>query len=161
MMNKSVMVMLAAGALITGHAFADTDYYVQSLNAKIWQESSFKSKVIAEVGKGQLLPSTGTENNWVKVRYQGQDGYVPTLLLSTHPPLGKNTLIGSDESEIKEGVRRRASAYTSAAAARGLSREDRERADVEEGTNYGAVRAMESMTVTADEVSQFARGVKP
>jgi uncharacterized protein YgiM (DUF1202 family) len=139
---------------------AEPVYYVQSANAKIWLGSSFKSKVIAEVGKGQMLTSTGQEGSWIKVKIDGKEGYVPSLLLSTHPPLEKTVVIKAEDSEIKQGVRRRASSYSSAAAARGLTREDRERADIEEGVDFNALKKMESLSLTADEVTQFMEGGK-
>jgi hypothetical protein len=58
------------------------------------------------------------------------------------------------------GVRRRSSSFTSAAAARGLTKEDRKRADVEDTVDYGALRNMESVSFSEDEVSQFMQGEK-
>lgn len=152
--------MFTASVLYATVLHAEPVYYVQSINAKIWLSASFKSKVIAEAGKGEMLTSTGEEGSWVKVKIAGKEGYVPSLLLSTHPPLAKTVVIKGEDSEIKLGVRRRASSYTSAAAARGLTREDRQRADVEEGTDYGALRNMESLTFTDDEIKQFMKGGK-
>lgn len=150
--------MFAASVLYAAVLHAEPVYYVQSVNAKIWIGSSFTSKVITEVKRGQILVSTGQQGSWIKVKFDGKDGYVPSLLLSTHPPLGKTVVIKADDSEIKQGVRRRASSYSSAAAARGLTKEDRKRADAEEGTNFSALNKMESLSFSDDEVAQFMQG---
>ena len=137
---------------------AESAYYVQSYKARILLGSSFRSKVIAEVGKGQMLTSTGQEGSWVKVKFDGKEGYVPALLLSRHPPMERTVVIKAQDSEIKEGVRRRASSFSTAAAARGLAKEDRERADIEEGVDNKALIKMESLTFTDDEISKFMQG---
>lgn len=159
-MKKQLLqfTMFTASVLYAAVLHAESVYYVQSVNAKIWVGSSFTSKVIAEVGRGQMLTSTGQEGRWVKVKFDGREGYVPSLLLSTHPPLKRTVVIKAEDSEIKQGVRRRASSFTSAAAARGLTKEDRKRADIEEGVNFNALNKMESLTFTDDEITQFMKG---
>lgn len=139
---------------------AEPVYYVQSANARIWAGSSFVSKVIAEAGKGQRLVSTGTEGRWVKVKFDGKEGYIPSLLLSTHPPLTRTEIVKAEDTDIKQGVRRRASTFTSAAAARGLTKEDRDRGGIEEGVNFNALKKMESLTISNEEVTQFMEGGK-
>lgn len=155
-----LVTMFTASVFYAAVLHAEPVYYVQSASAKILLESSFKSKVIAEVGKGQMLTSTGQQGSWIKVKFNGKEGYVPSLLLSTHPPLEKTMVIKAEDSEITQGVRRRASSFTSAAAARGLTKEDRERGDVEEGVDMQALKKMESLTVTDDEIKQFKAGEK-
>ncbi|MBI3479441.1 MAG: SH3 domain-containing protein [Nitrosomonadales bacterium] len=146
--------LFCAGAL---HAQA---YYVQSISAKVRAEPSFKAKVIAEVGKGKMLTATGLEGSWIKVKIDSVDGYIPSLLLSTHPPLATTVVIKAEDTEIKQGVRRRASSFSSAAAARGLTKEDRQRDSIEEGANYNDLKKMESLHIPADEVTRFNEGGK-
>lgn len=159
-MKKQLLLfaMFAASMLYAMVLHAESVYYVQSANARIWIGTSFVSKVIAEVGKGQKLESTGTEGRWVKVKFNGKEGYIPSLLLSTHPPLKRTEIIKAEDSDIKQGVRRRASSFTSAAAARGLTKEDRERGDIDEGVNFNALKKMESMAISDEEITQFMEG---
>jgi len=152
--------MFTASMIYAMALHAESVYYVQSANARIWAGASFVSKVIGEVGKGQMLTSTGTEGRWVKVKFNDKEGYIPSLLLSTYPPLKKTEIVKAEDSDIRQGVRRRASSFTSAAAARGLTKEDRERGEVEEGTNYIALKKMESMAISDDEITQFMEGGK-
>ncbi len=143
-----------------GNAFADETYYVQSVKARILAEPSFKAKVVGESTKGAKLLSTGREGAWVKVRLVQREGYVSALLLSKTPPMEKQSLISGNETDIKQSVRRRASTYTSAAAARGLTQDDRRRLSTDEKTDYFGLEKMESFSVNADEIAQFMEGKK-
>ena len=162
-MKKQLLLvtMFVAGMFSATALYAQSVYYVQSVKAKILSGSSFKSTVIAVVGKGHQLTSTGREGSWVKVKIADKEGYVPSLLLSAYPPLEKAGVIKADDVEIKQGVRRRASSFTSAAAARGLTHEDRKRVNTEERVDYNTLERMESLTLTTDEVTQFMAGGKP
>jgi hypothetical protein len=137
---------------------AESVYYVQSASAKVLSEPSFKSVVVATVAMGDMLSATGKEGSWVKVNIAGKAGYVSALLLSAHPPLKKTQVVKADEPEIVEGVRRRSSTFASAAAARGLTKGERQRADGEEGSDFSALKKMEALTYTEAEVTRFAEG---
>jgi len=151
-------LFLMALMFIASTVFAQSEYYVQSVKAKVMSSSSFKSKVMGEVGKGYKFISSGKVGTWVKVKYNNKDGYVPSILLATHPPLDRVALIKGEEGEIKQGVRRRASSFTSAAAARGLAADDRRRLSTEEKADYDLLDYMESFKVTTDELNRFMEG---
>jgi hypothetical protein len=153
-------VIVVAGGLMTTMLFAETDYYVQSVKAKVMSGPSFKSGIISEVSRGYKLTSSGREGSWVKVRISDKDGYVSSLLVSTHPPFEKTGIIKGEEADIKQGVRRRASSYTSAAAARGLTQDDRRRLGQEEKIDYDSLERVESFTLSPDEINRFMEGKK-
>ncbi len=158
---KKALVFLSvfmAGVWYSAVLHAQTEYYVQSVKARVMSGASFKSPVLGEVGKGFKFASKGKEGNWVKVRYKDREGYVSSLVLSAHPPLPRAGIIRAEDSEIKQGVRRRASSYTSAAAARGLAQDDRRRLSKEERADYDALDKMESFKVSPDEVARFMEG---
>ncbi|MEW6213644.1 MAG: SH3 domain-containing protein [Nitrospirota bacterium] len=144
------LILLCCTSLI-----AQDVYYVQSLKAKVMSTPSFKSEVLGEVSKGYRFVSTGKEGNWVKVRYNSKDGYVSALLLSNHPPIERQALITGEESEIKESVRRRVSTFASAAAARGLTQEDRKRLSREEEADYESLEEIESFSLSTEEIIRF------
>ncbi len=147
-------------SLFTGVVRAQDTYYVQSLKAKILSEPSFKGKTIAEAVKGARLVSSGREGNWVKVVLPQKEGYISSLLVTKYPPLEKTSVIKGDETDIKQSVRRRASTYTSAAAARGLAQDDRRRVSTEDKTDYGGLEKMEAVAISSEEVSRFMEGSK-
>lgn len=156
-MKKQLLMfmMFLPGILYTAFAHADAVYYVQSVNASVRSEPSFGSKVIAKVAKGQTLTSISKQGSWIKIKIDGQEGYISSLLVSSQPPLQKQTVIKAEDEEIKPAARRRASSYTSAAAARGLANEDKQREGIEETSDYKALDKMESLKVTPEEVTKF------
>lgn len=149
--------LLAAGSLV----FAEELYYVQSSKAKVMSAPSFKAVTLGTVVKGHKFTALGKDKNWVKVKYDHQEGYVSSILLSTQPPMQKVGVIKADEGEIKSGVRRRASTYTSAAAARGLTADDRRRMSAEEKTDYDSLEKIEAIALTSEDVLKFQEGMKP
>jgi hypothetical protein len=151
-----LVVLFSAGA-----AYAEQVCYVQSSRAKILSAPSFRSNMIDEVGMGRMLTVKGRDGNWFKVSVGGKDGYILSLLVATHAPLKRSGYLKADDAEIKQGVRRRSSFFASAAAARGLSKEDRLRADAEDRVDYPALRQMESLSLGDDELRQFMEGAKP
>lgn len=160
-MNRKLMWLglIAAGWCAT--AQADQTYYVQSSKARILAAPSFSARVIDEVSLGQQLVMKGRQGSWVKVERNGREGFVSSLLVSVRPPMARGKYIQADAGEINQGVRRRTSSFSSAAAARGLTKDDRKRADIEEGVDYRALYKMEALTVGENEVTQFAGGEKP
>jgi hypothetical protein len=161
-MRKKFMVVLftVVMTLSAAAAYAENIMYVQSFKAKIMLQPSFKAKVIGEAGKGSKMTSLGRSGNWVKVKFYSSEGYVSALLLSTRPPMEKLGLIKADGTDITHGVRRRASTYTSAAAARGLVQDDRRRLSRDEKIDYLGLEKMEAVTITSDDITRFMEGSK-
>ncbi len=162
-MKKTIMCLAVfmMGVWYSTQLYAQTEYYVQSVKAKVMAGTSFKSPVLGEVDKGFKFTSAGKQGSWVKVRFKDRDGYVSSLVLATHPPLPKAGVIRAEDTEIKQGVRRRASSYTSAAAARGLAQDDRRRLGTEEKADYDALDKIESLKLSPEEVTRFMEGNKP
>lgn len=154
-MNKQLLIILLPSVFYATFVHAESNYYVQSLNANVRAEPSFGAKVIAKIEKGQKLTSISKEGSWIKVKIGGKEGYISSLLVSTQPPLQKQFVIKAEDEEIKQGARRRASSFSSAAAARGLTDEERKREGIEEEPDYKAVDKMESVKVTPEEVNRF------
>ena len=146
--------------LLSGTLWAQGEYYVQSLQAKVMSKPAFKSTVIGEASRGTKFLSLGREGNWIKVSFYAKEGYLPAILLSTHPPMRRVGLIVGEEGAIKQSVRRRASTYTSAAAARGLAADDRRRLSKDEKVDYGSLEKIEKFKLSADDISRFMEGDK-
>lgn len=147
--------------LQTPPLFAQETYYVQSLKARVMTTPSFKGKPLTELGKGFKLVVLGKEGTWMKVKFGSSQGYLPALLLSPKPPLEKQGLIKGEEDVLQHGVRRRASTYTSAAAARGLTQDDRRRLSRNEKVDYESLEKIESVTVSPEEITRFMEENKP
>ena len=160
-MKRTVLVWMAVVVvLMCGAAYALEPYYVQSVKAKIMTAPSFKAIALGEASKGTKLTAVAKEGSWIKVSYYGQVGYVSSILVSPYPPMARQGLIKAEESELRQGVRRRASTYTSAAAARGLAQDDRRRLSGEEKSDYVGLEKMEAITVSDGEIVRFMEGGK-
>lgn len=142
---------------LSASVFAAETVYVQSVKAKVMAEPSLKAEVVGEVAKGHRFDGAVKEGGWVKVKMGTREGFVSALLVGPKPPLDKQGLIG-EESEIREGARRRASTFASAAAARGLTADDRRRLGKEEKVNYEALDKVEAFSLTEKEITAFAEG---
>jgi len=154
------LITIMTTLVFTSIGHAESIYFVQSENAKIMSQPSFKSDIVAKVSLGEKLNAIGKEGNWIKVALGDKTGYISALLISNHAPMKKVGVVQADGAEIDQGVRRRASSFSSAAAARGLTKEDSKHAHEEGKADYEAVKKMESVTVKEDEVTRFAAGVK-
>ncbi len=162
-MRRTIVLIISCAFIILAAStlFAQQVFFVQSVKAKVMAEPSFKSEVLAVIGKGAPVSVTGRQGRWVKVRTETTDGYLPSLILAAKPPLDRVGLIkGEGTSSIEHNVRRRASTYTSAAAARGLTEDDRRRISAEERANYSSLQRMESFVLSDEEVLKFSRGGK-
>ncbi len=156
------LMLFLAGLLASAEGFAATDsYYVQSARAKVMASPSFKAAVLGEASRGTKLSFIGKQGRWIKVSFYGKEGYVPALLVTPHPPLAMRGLIRAEESDFRDSVRRRASTYTSAAAARGLVQDDRRRLGGSEKADFESLEKVEAFDVTEAEVARFLEGGRP
>jgi uncharacterized protein YgiM (DUF1202 family) len=132
--------------------YAETAYYVQSATAKVMSGATFKSTVLGEVGRGYKFLSSGKEGAWVKVTYNNQDGYVPSLVLLTHPPLNEATVFTGDAQEMRTGFHRRASEISA------LSTDSRKGPDRDKQADYESLEKIELFTMSSREVKRFMEG---
>jgi hypothetical protein len=159
-MKKAAVVamILTAGLCLSRPSYAETEYYVQSVKARVMSAASFKAQVLAEVPRGSKLVSSGRKGSWIKVAVGEQEGFVFSMLLASHPPLERTSVISGEGKEIREGVRKRASSYTSAAAARGLAQDDRRRLSNEEKVDYDSIGRIEAFKLSQEEIGRFMEG---
>ncbi len=163
MNTKRIFVNLVISlvvCLIALQASAQETYYVQSVKAKVHSAPSFKASVLGEASRGTRLNSIGRSGSWLKVSYYGKDGYVAAILVSVSPPMAKHTMIKAGDADFQQGVRRRASTYTSAAAARGLAADDRRRLSGEDRLDYDGLERVEKYTISDAELTKFMEGGK-
>lgn len=156
---KQISLVFALLAGLSSTALAET-LYVQSLKAKLLAEPAFKARVVASVNKGAALNVLQYKGRWCQVSSGEHSGWVSRFVLADHPPLNKITVLGG-EREIEQNARRRASAVTTAGAARGLSAEQRRRGQVQ-GANYPALEKVEAIAISDEEAFRFLQeGLKP
>lgn len=130
------------------------DLFVQSVKAPILAAPSMGSPKIIVGVKGDMLKEVEKKDNWYKVNYKDKTGWVSRLLVGPKPPVGKVSLLEETGEKLEKGVRKRASAFTTAAAARGLA-EDRARISDKFKVDFLGVETMEALNITDDEVMRF------
>ena len=133
---------------------AAADLYVQSVKAPILSSPSLGSPKLAEAAKGESLKEMEKKGDWYKVGYKDVSGWVSRLLVGPRPPAGKISVLEETEERIEKGARKRASAFTTAAAARGLA-EERARLSDKLKVDYNGVEMMEAIRITDEEASRF------
>ncbi|AMV70904.1 hypothetical protein JCM30471_27110 [Desulfuromonas carbonis] len=155
-----VLVVLFMALLLPVEASSADQVFVQSVKAALLGQPQLGAVRVAEVEQGAALPVVKQQGAWYQVRYQDQQAWISRLLVADQPPGGKVSLLVSDEADLASGARRRASSFTTAAAARGLS-EDRKRLDGGFWTaDMSQVEKVEKLKVTQSEVLEFLKGVE-
>ena len=157
-MNKKTLVLYFALCTLnfaflvrSGEA---ADLFVQSVKAPILANPALGSPKVAEAVKGEALKETEKKDNWYKVSYKDKTGWVSKLLVGPKPPASKVSILEETEEQVEKGARKRASAFTTAAAARGLA-EERARLSDKFKVDYNGVEMMEAIRITDEEASRF------
>ncbi|MCS6875801.1 MAG: SH3 domain-containing protein [Aquificaceae bacterium] len=150
-MNRITITLMAFASL----SLSAELLYVQSLKAPLLAEPKLGSKEIASAPRGEKLRVIKKEGQWFMVEYNKTEGWTLSTLLSKQPPIEKvNT---AEEKDVtRETARRRASGYTTAAAARGLI-EERARANEKYRLDFEAIRWLERIKVSDEEVMNLIK----
>lgn len=135
------------------------DLYVHSVKAPLYQEPSVGSARLMELEKGQKISGIKETPGWYEVEHKKKRGWIYKLMARRTPPLDKKDVYGKQLEELADKARRRPSAFTTTAAARGLKEKRRRFADKYQ-LDYDALEKMESIQVSDQEASEFLiRGV--
>lgn len=124
---------------------ADT-WFVQSAKATMLAAPKFGQAEVARLEKGAQLTGLAKNGSWYKVEYQGKIGWISALVVGSHPPMHKVTVLTGDEENIQGLARRRSSGATTAGATRGLAADDRSRENDLTTGNFPSLRKLEAMT---------------
>ncbi|MCW8956336.1 MAG: hypothetical protein OQL09_05590, partial [Gammaproteobacteria bacterium] len=108
--------------------------YVQSFKVKVQVEPTFKSMSVFYAKKGDRLQVLENRGRWVLVSNGKKSGWMMKFMLAKHTPVRRVSMLSSNQ--IIGSVRRRASAVTTAGAARGLTADQRSRIGQKNRANY-------------------------
>jgi hypothetical protein len=154
-----VALLLLAGGV--SNARAEGVVYVQSLKASLLAQPRFGAEVLVEVERGAALPVLQQQHDWYQVGPEDQQGWIYRLQVASQPPAEKVSLLTGAGNDLASGARRRASSFTTSAAARGLA-EDRLRMSGGHWTaDMSKVDTLEELEIPLAEVIDFHKGVKP
>ncbi len=155
-MKKLLITMSILLGISTSLYAANTVMYIQSTKASLQSAPSFSSSSVVTLEKGLQVEVLEAKGRWIKVKAGQQEGWVSKFLLNEQPPLQKKvTILKEDAPDIGNAARRRASAVTTAGAARGLSADSRDRSNDSQFTNYKDLEKVEEMGVNEKELEKF------
>lgn len=147
-----LMLLVAVSAWAAGGTL-----YVQSARASLQDNPRLGAVRVAELKRGDALTELESAAGWYKVRFGNKTGWVSRLVVSPKAPMGTVSVLGGkSDNEIEGGARRRASSFTTAAAARGLA-EDRARLSQKFRVDYEGVTEMEELAIPSDEAVAFVQ----
>lgn len=150
--NTVVVTVLSAVSLASA-VYAEP-FFVHSAKAPLFEASSFSSKTLSVLVKGDEVTLVSRSNRWLEVvDASGVRGWVSVLLVKSTPPGGTVSVIGSDQVELEGNARMRASAVATAGATRGLVEGNESNAlsfDFEE------LYRVENFIISAQEITQFS-----
>ena len=158
-MKKSITSILLL--MFAAPLWAADSLYVQSISAKILAKPAFSAPVVTTLNKGEVLQILEAQQRWYKVQIGEQTGWVAKFLLSDRPPLDKVNILGDGSTGLDKHARRRASAFTTEGAARGLASDGARKRASDQGLNYRALAEMDKPLLNQGEIERFKGGIKP
>lgn len=121
-------------------------FYIKSFKAPLLEQADPKSKIKLAIDRGTEVKSTKIEDLFVKISYNKQEGYINKLFLSSTPIENKSNLL-NENVDITSKARKRASGFTSAAAARGLKQDSDDIFKNLGDANFAELKNMEALLV--------------
>ena len=158
-MKKLLVTAIFTLTFATTAATGAEDLYVQSKSAKIMSSPSFDSDVAGTVRRGDSLKISQKADGWYKVKHGSITGWVNSLNVARQMPKEKVSPVRNSDKTINKEARRRSSAMTSAASARGLSEKERKRVSRNDDPDYPALKKLEDETksIPDKKVEKFSK----
>lgn len=158
---KKTLVFLFSLLVISGTLYAEETLYVQSLKGKLMSEPNFKSEVKLEAKRGDKLNALEKKGSWHRVSAGSVEGWINRLSVSKFPPMNKVKIVKGNIENIDKLARKRSSAITTAAAARGLSDADRRRLGQMSQADFLNLQKLEGLAarITQEEIENFSTSV--
>jgi len=151
--------LLSAGMLMlfTTNLYAAGDkYYVQSKQAKLYEQHSFSSKVVSTLKQGDEVMVLNKGDDWAQVKAGKNSGWLPLLLISEQKPVSRKSVLIEKSDVIEQNARRRASSTSVAGAARGLQGDDSEQSETLK-SDYKALEKIEKNVPSEKAVKKFMK----
>ncbi|MFZ4713650.1 MAG: hypothetical protein ACOYL6_08065 [Bacteriovoracaceae bacterium] len=114
-MGKLLIICLLIPALTEAKTL-----YIKSLKAPLLKEAKMGSTTITILERGAQVEEVKQSDKFVEVKNGSSTGFVNNLFLTSDAPSQKKESLLEKDVDISTKARKRASGFTSAAAARGL-----------------------------------------
>lgn len=151
--------LLALGLTFTQISHS-ADLFIKSLKAPLLKEAKISSEVLRHLERGEKVSAGASDGVFFQVMVSDKKGYVNKLFLSDKPMAEKKSLLDMDV-DISTKARKRASGFTSAAAARGLKEDsDQIFKTLGDEINLAEFKKLESFLVSAKVGLDFIQDEK-
>jgi uncharacterized protein YgiM (DUF1202 family) len=164
-MNRVYQLLLVLGCVmgLTVQAHAES-LYVKSSEARVMKTPSFSATMISKLKQGSEVDVIKRLGSWVEIAYGAEQGWISKFQLGSNTPPRTtinllDTLKTDNEQPPAMKLRRRASAYSTAAAARGLAATG----DTDEKgirPNYQSLEHVESFELSEVEIESFSASIR-
>ncbi len=136
--------------------------FVSAKVCPLFQEALASSKRLGALSQGTELQVVEKNGAWIKVKIaaSGQEGFVQALFTGSSPSVQRSDTSSDIKNMSTIVARKRASAYTtSAAATRGLTTDNvRERENLAfKNYDFSAIKWLDTFVYTDEEIMDFAR----
>lgn len=140
-------------------AQAAQQVYVNSKKVNLYQLDNFRSDVISQLRKGDELNVIKYRDKWVRVKHLSLQGWVPRYSISDTKPRTEKVSFFTRFKRFLRGdsQRARVSTVSTAGGLRGLTDEETENSG---NKDYEAVKKMEELLVSEQEVEQFSQEIQ-
>jgi hypothetical protein len=140
-----LLIALLGFVLGANTARLPDEVYVLSLRAPLFSEPRTGAELLATASRGDRLRILEKEGRWFRVSLGSIEAWVHELLVGSEAPMGRVSVL-SDEVELGDNARRRASEISSAAASRGLTEAAREELAGVHAADYEALTWLEEIS---------------
>ncbi|MCP4753065.1 MAG: hypothetical protein GY866_19425 [Proteobacteria bacterium] len=141
--------------ILSGHSLLWAEsYYIKSHKVRLTQGPGHKTQLNDVLKRGDKVEKIGAEKSWVKIRTDEMEGWIHKFALSKRPPRKRVSLLAK-KVDITSKARKRASTFTTSAAARGLL-DTRKNNLIQEGNpDFIALARMEDQVADMEEAIRF------
>lgn len=152
-MKKTIILLM----FVMGNLYG-APMYVQSPVAQLLSKPSAGEKGLL-LPKGSVVNKTGEQDMFLKITYDGKEGWINKMFVSANPPSGKISFGADIDKSTSIKARARASAFTQTAAARGYSESQTLRTRGGAGDyDLEAISWLEKLKIQDSELAQFQAG---
>lgn len=142
--------------LIPAVVMSSETVYVRSAKAPLLNKPAIGSTTLLNLPRGTPVTHIMEDGIWYKVTYKDQTGWLCKLMTGATPPSSIQGQPGAELEKISGSARKRPSAFTTTAAARGLM-DKRKRFASKYKLDFSALEKIEAVKIADDEIDDFLR----
>jgi hypothetical protein len=128
--------------------------YIHSAKAPVYSRPNIQSEKIMELKTGMEIIVLEEKGFWCKMTHNEIPGWIFKLMVRDTPPKEFRKININQLAELESKARKRPSAYTTTASARGLKTK-RDRFADQYKNDYSALEQMESLVISGEEADKF------